>query len=143
MFNRLKKKLAASRLLEEQLYEIVVNEMSGGEIRSGLWAKALAMGDGSDGSTKSHYIKYRVQSLKDEANLLIELEKRQRIEQEEAAKAKRLERIDELSKLLLSKGYKLYSAEGGGWLVKEPLGGKQYLGSLQDVEIYANSRRRS
>ena len=46
MFNKFKKASAAGRLLEEQLYEKVLHELSKGQIRDGLWSKAVANSDG-------------------------------------------------------------------------------------------------
>ena len=56
--------------MEEQIYAQVYEEISKGEKREGLWAKALAGSEGGgEAKAKSLYIKYRVQSLKDEANV--------------------------------------------------------------------------
>lgn len=57
---------SSERLLEEQIYEQVAIEISNGDKRDGLWAKALADSDGSLEKLKGLYIKYRVQSIKDE-----------------------------------------------------------------------------
>lgn len=61
---------SAKRLIEEQLYEQVVIELSEGNKRQGLWAKAIADSEGNEGKAQSLYIKYRVQSIKDEVVLL-------------------------------------------------------------------------
>jgi hypothetical protein len=66
LFDKFRRNSAAARLLEEQLYEQVVNELSNGQRRNGLWAKALANSDGAEEKAKALYIKYRVQSIKDE-----------------------------------------------------------------------------
>lgn len=66
MFKKLQRITAANRLIEEKLYEQVLVEMASGNIRSGIWAKALANCSGSEEKAKSLYIKYRVQSIKDE-----------------------------------------------------------------------------
>ena len=66
MFEKYRRKSASARLVEEQLYEQVVVELSNGQKRTGLWAKALANCDGVEERAKSLYIQYRVQSIKDE-----------------------------------------------------------------------------
>ncbi|AKO53503.1 hypothetical protein ABA45_14665 [Marinobacter psychrophilus] len=69
MFEKFRRKSAAARLQEEQLYEQVIQELSHGEKRGGLWAKALANSDGSEQRAESLYIRYRVQSIKDEIDI--------------------------------------------------------------------------
>lgn len=74
MFNKLLALRSAHRLIEEQLYEQVVVELADGVKRQGLWAKAIADSEGHEDKAKSLYIKYRVQSMKDELALLKETE---------------------------------------------------------------------
>ena len=69
MFGKSSTKQSAERLIEEQLYEQVVIELSEGKQRQGLWAKAIADSEGSEEKAKSLYIRYRVQSIKDELSL--------------------------------------------------------------------------
>jgi hypothetical protein len=69
LFDKIKKKNAVKRLLEEMLYEKVIQEMSEGQLREGLWGKALAKSNGSNKKARSLYIDYRVQSIKDEIEL--------------------------------------------------------------------------
>lgn len=69
MFGKYRRNSAAARILEEQLYEQVVNELSSGHKRNGLWAKAFVDSGGEDEKAKALYIKYRVQSIKDECEL--------------------------------------------------------------------------
>ena len=57
---------AATRIQEEQLYEIVAIEIDQGVLRPGLWAKAFAKSNGEENVAKANYIELRVQSLKDE-----------------------------------------------------------------------------
>ena len=47
----------------------VSNEISNGIRRDGLWAKAITNSNGSEEKAKSLYIKYRIQSIKDEIKL--------------------------------------------------------------------------
>ena len=69
MFERFKKQSAVHRLLEEQLYEKVAQELANGQRRDGLWVKAIANSNGSDEKAKALYIQYRVQSIKDEIEI--------------------------------------------------------------------------
>ncbi len=70
MFKKIKAKLSAQRLNEEKLYAYVLDEMDQGIKRNGLWAKAISDARGIDGKAEALYIKYRVQSLYDEGNIL-------------------------------------------------------------------------
>ncbi len=69
LFERLKLASAAKRLLEEKLYEKVVEELATGHKRNGLWAKAIANSNGVEEKAKALYIQYRVQSIKDEEEI--------------------------------------------------------------------------
>lgn len=66
MLKRFQRNNATNRLFEEKLYEQVLIEMDNGNIRAGLWAKSLANGAGNEEKAKGLYIKYRVQSIRDE-----------------------------------------------------------------------------
>ena len=70
LLDKLKRKVettfADSRLEEELMYKHVIREMDSGLIRDGLYAKALSNSPGDEDKAKSLYIKYRVQSIKDE-----------------------------------------------------------------------------
>jgi len=66
------------RKFEEELYERVTNEISEGYKRDGLWTKALVDASGDQEKAKPLYIKYRIQSLKDE--LIIQQQEELRIE---------------------------------------------------------------
>jgi len=70
MFESIKKRSAAVRLVEEQLYEEVVNELASGIRRNGLWAKAIAKSECQEYTAKALYIEYRVQSLLDEYEII-------------------------------------------------------------------------
>ena len=69
LLDKLKRKvettLADSRLEEELIYKHILEEMDSGVIRDGLYAKAMANGNGDEAQTKSLYMKYRLQSVKD------------------------------------------------------------------------------
>ncbi len=69
MFQKLATKRSADRLIEEQLYAEVAEEISSGSTRPGLWAKALANAD-DEKKAEGLYIKYRVQAKLDEARVV-------------------------------------------------------------------------
>ena len=71
MFKKFKLNSSINRLIEEKLYEIVADEMDRNEIRKGLWAKALAQAGGDDVKVKGKYISLRVESLRDEENVIV------------------------------------------------------------------------
>lgn len=62
---------AAYRLTEEALFGEVHREITAGVMRDGLWAKALSQCDMNNDRAKALYIKLRVQSLKDEAEVIM------------------------------------------------------------------------
>jgi hypothetical protein len=66
MLSDIKAKAAAARLFDEQLHAQVIREIEAGQRRDGIWAKALSDSNGSENETKALYIKYRVQSIRDE-----------------------------------------------------------------------------
>tara|TARA_B100000787_G_C16082165_1_gene244965 strand:- start:133 stop:510 length:378 start_codon:yes stop_codon:yes gene_type:complete len=55
---------------EEAFYQRVLEEVESGQMRKGIYAKALADSSGDLGKANSLYIKYRVQSLMDEHKAL-------------------------------------------------------------------------
>lgn len=69
MFEKFIRMMASNRLAQEQLYEAALQEMTLGQIRNGLWAKALADSDGDEQKVTSLYLKYRVQSMLDETEM--------------------------------------------------------------------------
>ena len=69
VFKKIKLNAAINRLVEEQLYELALYEIENGEIRKGLWAKSIADSGGSENAAKSLYVKYRVNAMKDEAEI--------------------------------------------------------------------------
>lgn len=139
-FDKSKRQGAAERLFEEGIYEVVAEEIQAGQMRAGLWAKALAETQGDEKRAKAKYIEFRVQSLKDE--MVIELEARKR-EEDARLRAEELAKRSEIDKaidLLHSKGYVVQS-NSNGWKVKEPMGGVQKISNEQELVEYAQSRR--
>ena len=141
--NEVKLSNATSRLIEEQYYEAVVDELQQGIKRSGLWAKALAKSNGDEGKAKALYISYRVQSIKDEMKLSdamreqeikaeklrkqAKIERRKQVEAERAIKeeeAKKKQEIKEQIEIdssisnLHERGYTVIK-KGYGWFVSD------------------------
>ena len=69
-FDNLKKNSAESRLTEEMIYAQVLEEIQNGIRRDGLWAKALAESNMDENNAKARYLLLRVQSIKDEFEIL-------------------------------------------------------------------------
>lgn len=69
-WKKTKRSAATKRLFEERIYEQVLLEVESGIRRGGLWAKALQKSLGDESKAKSLYIEYRVQSIKDEAEIV-------------------------------------------------------------------------
>ena len=144
MFDKLKRSIAAARLVEEQLYEQVALEMSNGERREGLWAKALADSAGDDQKTTGLYIKYRVRAMIDEAEVMEGLAEaaQTNVAHERIAEKARSDPSSGFKACearLVSKGFKL-NPEGSGWIVIEPWGGQAHIKTLAALEQYADLR---
>jgi hypothetical protein len=69
VFKRFKRSAAANRLLEESLYNQALTELESGEMRGGLWAKALVNASGDEQKARGLYLRYRVQAMIDEAEV--------------------------------------------------------------------------
>lgn len=146
---------AKARLLEESLYLQVAEELAAGHRRDGLWAKAIVNTDGDEQKAKALYIKYRVQSILDEAaveaereaereEIRLQEEQRQKAKEEQAARQKQTiwkykSRIDRIASILDSKGFEIKPCEGY-WEVYEPQGGCLQFTSIEELESYAKSR---
>ena len=129
IFDKFKTSTAIDRLLEEKLYEQVAQELKAGKKREGIWVKAMAKSDGDLNKAESMYIELRVQAIKDEDIVNVELEDRAkaiaakaRIDKEssdrvtrekEKEKKRKRERESNLAKakkcleVIRSKGYKV------------------------------------
>ena len=68
-FSSAKAKLAASKLAEEQLYAQAAEEVASGQIRQGLWVKAIAETGGDEAAAKARYLMLRVEIMQAEAAL--------------------------------------------------------------------------
>ena len=83
IFDKVKKTTIDSRRYEEKLYEVALEEVENGEIRKGLYAKALSKADGDKEKADGTYLKLRVQSIMDD----VESEQINRRENKRALKA--------------------------------------------------------
>ena len=89
----------SSRLLEEELYAEVLQELERGIRRDGLWAKAFAKSGANEEKAKALYIEFRVQALRDE----IALYKIQLQEEQEKAKTAKTAKTAKQAKPLRNK----------------------------------------
>ena len=140
LFDKLKLTGALERLEDQQFYDMVASELARGERSDGLWLKALSESNGDDHKAKAKYIKFRVQSLKDEIELST-FQKHQEEEQERArqqAKKNEAKQFDEVT-IAINKLAKLkyrVARKGDDFLIKEPLGGRVKLGSKEELITY-------
>lgn len=70
-WKKAKQAAIVDRLVEEKLYEQVFHEVKSGKWRDGLWAKAFQKSQGDEKKARALYYQYRIQSLKDEAEITI------------------------------------------------------------------------
>ncbi|MFL2466658.1 MAG: hypothetical protein ACJ0G6_02355, partial [Candidatus Pseudothioglobus sp.] len=84
--------IKATNSEQESYYEEALNEMNSGDRRPGIYAKAIADSLGDEKKVDSLYLKYRAQSLMEEAEK-IEAERleAERLEAERIAEEERLE----------------------------------------------------
>jgi len=76
---------AALRVDEEMLYAEALREMEDGLRRDGLWAKALVECNMRQSDAQASYLKLRVQSLRDEIEIVLDqLRRNDRLERENA-----------------------------------------------------------
>ena len=147
--NRRKKEAVEFRIFEEKVYELVAAEIESGDRRTGLWARALANSDGDEVKASGLYIKYRAQSLLDEAVLEMdvlekvvdgqEVEVEEKGGQEPSEIKNDSEKVEIAKEILREKGYKI-SDRYKHWLVFEPLGGRHKVSTAEELLQYAYSR---
>lgn len=70
MFSTFRKRNIANRKTDEALYSIIASEINRGIRHEGLWLKALERANGNSEKQIAEYISLRVQSLKDDINIL-------------------------------------------------------------------------
>ena len=140
MFDKFRLNSAKARLLEEKVYEQVVQELAQGFRRDGLWAKAMAEGNGSEERAKSIYIKLRVQSIKDEMEVNADIIKTEAERSDYEKQERQRKKLSEFDEILRKKGYKL-NIRNNKFFIDEPLGGRQFIDTWQELEEYVNKRR--
>ena len=140
MFYKFRLNSAKARLLEEKVYEQVVQELAQGFRRDGLWAKAMAEGNGSEERAKSIYIKLRVQSIKDEMEVNADIIKTEAERSDYEKQERQRKKLSEFDEILRKKGYKL-NIRNNKFFIDEPLGGRQFIDTWQELEEYVNKRR--
>ena len=131
-FSSAKAKLAASKLAEEQLYAQAAEEVASGQIRQGLWAKAIAETDGDDAAAKARYLKLRVEIMKAEAEVTDYAMK-------QAAKTVEPTEVDLVTNFLKGEGYKV-KTQAGKFRVHEPAGGRTDWKTEEELIQYAKER---
>ena len=60
MLKYFKRRAAANRLQEEELYNVVAQELAYEKKEEGLWAKATEASNGDESKIKPQYIKLRI-----------------------------------------------------------------------------------
>ena len=136
IFDKAKKTTIESRRYQEKLYEVALEDFENGEIRKGLYSKALSKAEGNKEKAEGIYLKLRVKSIMDD----IESEQINRREDARAYEAlqelKEIERLKglvesesiktkgwtdslhyECIELLGNKGYELHKSKSGEYHV--------------------------
>ena len=125
IFDKVKKTSITSRRNEEKFYEEALKEVEAGEIRKGLYAKALAKADGDKEKAEGIYLKLRVQSMMDDIDSeIIKLKEKAIIDsadvfyeefkpKEEDPNALWKECVEFLG----LKGYELHKSDSGEYLI--------------------------
>jgi hypothetical protein len=70
MFKKYKLNRAISSMVEDKLYEMALDEVENGILKKGAWARALSQSDGIDAKAKSIYLQFRVEAMKNEAQIM-------------------------------------------------------------------------
>ena len=103
--------------------------MASGQIRQGLWAKAIAETGGDEAAAKAHYLKLRVEIMKAEAEVTDYAMK-------QAAKIVGPTEVGLVIYFLKGEGYKV-KAQAGKFRVHEPAGGKTDWKTEEEFTEYA------
>lgn len=70
MFKKYMLNRALSKMVEDKLYEMALDEVEKGILKKGAWARALSQSDGVDSKARSIYLRYRVESMKNENRII-------------------------------------------------------------------------
>ena len=137
LFDQLKNQSVNDRVAEEKRYDQVASELRNGVKKDGLWLKSLENSRGNEEKAKSIYIKYRIQSLKDEEIIAYE----NNIVSQSRNIMETKSRINHCVSLLKYNGYTVHETSNG-WLVKDRLDGKTLIpretsiGSIEKLEEF-------
>ena len=139
-FSSAKAKLAASKLAEEQLYAQAAEEVASGQIRQGLWAKAIAETGGDEAAAKAHYLQLRVEIMKAEAEVTDYARKQAAKEADkESAGDSYSTEVEMARRFLYGEGYKV-KTQAGKFRVHEPAGGRTDWKTEEELIEYAAER---
>ena len=150
-FSSAKAKLAASKLAEDQLYAQAAEEVASGQIRQGLWAKAIAETGGDEVAAKAHYLKLRVEIMKAEAEAdVTDYVRKQAAREADKAGARgshsaaegtnsKLTDTEVARRFLYGEGYKV-KTKAGKFRVHEPAGGRTEWKTEEELIEYAKKR---
>jgi len=143
-FRKAKRAAVLSRLAEETLYAAVLDELTRGIRRDGLWGKALADSDGDRAKAESLYIRYRARSMRDELEIANQLageedvgssgEKGTVANNEAIRKA---QKVNALLKELNKRGFAVEKQSDGTWIVCSPNGACSNVANLSALFDYA------
>ena len=146
-FSSTKAKLAASKLAEEQLYAHAAEEVASGQIRQGLWAKAIAETGGDEAAAKAHYLKLRVEIMRAEAEVTDYVRKQAAREADQAAREANKESardsystdLEMARRFLYGEGYTVWT-EQGKFKVRDPADGVVEWKTGTELIEYAKKR---
>ena len=123
LLSALKAKLAASKLAEEQLYAQAAEEVASGQIRQGLWAKAIAETGGDEAAAKAQYLKLRVEIMKAEAEVTdYAMRQASRESEKGATTGGNSYEVEMAKRFLYGEGYTVW-AESGQFKLRDPADG--------------------
>ena len=129
IFDKGKKAIINSRRLEENLYEVALEEVENDEIRKGLYAKAISKAEGDKEKADGIYLKLRVQSIMDDIKSE-QINKRenarvyaaiQEFKSIEVKSGQKESLFDECKKILRNKGYVLNKSKSGEYTIERPI----------------------
>ena len=162
IFDKPKKTAIESRRYQEKLYEVALEEFENGEIRKGLYAKALSMGDGNKEKADGIYLKLRVKSIMDDIESeqinrredarayealqeLRDIEHRKGLVDSESIKTKNWTNSlhYQCIELLGNKGYELHKSKSGEYHVGAKDNPIYSSKDLNDIKKWAHKAKRS
>ena len=106
-----------------------------------MWAKALADSDGSEEKAKSKYIKLRVQSMKDEEELIQDEKRKEDEKLFDAFIHEMEERETTAMTLLTNRGFRV-KKKSKGWEVREPYNRTIHIfPTIEKLEKFVDSKK--